>query len=260
MPQHSPTEPARKPAAAPAPMPVAVPEPARRRKVRTAAIAAACVLAAIVLIGAAAWWHFAPSEQASARYPRELSSVDFNGNGTDDYTDFLAGARAEAEAHPAYDGGYYAGGYPPEDRGACTDTVWRAFRAAGFDLKAMVDADIAADPEAYAQVASPPDPNIDFRRARVLDVFFSRYARPLTCDTADYAAWQAGDIVVFENGRHIGIVSDARDARGTAFLIHNSGQPFREENYLAYPWHQQVTSHYRFDASRIPPEVLRAWQ
>lgn len=38
----------------------------------------------------------------------------------DDYADIVAGARKDAENHPAYDSGYYQGGYPPADRGACT--------------------------------------------------------------------------------------------------------------------------------------------
>ena len=59
------------------------------------------------------------------------SRTDYNANGVDDYTDFLLGARRDAENHPQYDGAYYDGGYPPEDIGVCTDVVWRAFRAAG---------------------------------------------------------------------------------------------------------------------------------
>lgn len=92
---------------------------------------------------------------------------------------------------------------------------------------------------------------------RVLDVFFSLHARVLTVDTSAVAAWQAGDIVVFDGGRHIGIVSDLRDANGTSFIIHNMGQPRCEEDYLAYPFSMPPTAHYRFDASQVPSEVLR---
>lgn len=69
---------------------------------------------------------------------REKSSVDFNENGIDDYTDFLLGARKDAENFPKYDGSYVQGGYPDEDTGVCTDVIWRAFREAGYDLKAML--------------------------------------------------------------------------------------------------------------------------
>lgn len=123
----------------------------------------------------------------------------------------------------------------------------------------MVDADIARDPAAYAQVAPSPDLNIDFRRVGVLSAFFSRYVTGLSCDTSDASLWQAGDIVIFGEDEHIGIVSDQRDARGVPFIIHNMGQPFREEDYLAYPWAMRPTAHYRFDAAKIPADVLVAF-
>ncbi|WP_205831994.1 DUF1287 domain-containing protein [Bifidobacterium moraviense] len=194
-------------------------------------------------------------------FTRVASPVDYNGNGVDDYTDILDGARRDAEALPAYDDGYYAGGYPPADRGACTDLVWRAFAAAGYDLKAMVDADVTANPKAYASVAPRPDPNIDFRRTGVLGMFLSRYGQTLTDDPADYAQWQPGDIVVFETVRHIAVVSDRHSAStGTAYLLHNMGDDHRENDYLDQPGRMQVTGHYRFDASKVPSSVLRAWK
>lgn len=173
-----------------------------------------CVATLLVALGS--WW-FAPDAGVAAQYPLVPSEVDFDGDGVDDYTDLLDGARAEAEAAPAYDSGYYEGGYPPEDRGACTDTVWRAFAAAGYDLKAMVDADIAHDPAAYAQVAPSPDPNIDFRRVGVLSVFFSRYATGLSCDTSDASLWQAGDIVIFGEASTLG--SSRTSAMHAAFRL-----------------------------------------
>ena len=199
------------------------------------------------------------SHETARLYPREASPVDFNSNGTDDYADIVVGARADAQRHPTYDSGYYDGGYPPDDRGACTDVVWRAFREAGYDLKAMVDADIAAYPDRYATVAPNPDPNIDFRRTGVLDVFFATYGQTLTTDISDYAQWQGGDIVVFETSRHIGIISDKRDGQGITYVIHNMGQRQRENDYLAFAKHMKVTGHYRFDASTVPGNVLKAW-
>lgn len=200
------------------------------------------------------------ADDAEQHYPLQPSATDYDGDGVDDYTDILHGAAADSKARPAYDDGYYQGGYPPADKGACTDVVWRAFREAGYDLKAMIDADVAADPASYAGVSAAPDPNIDFRRTGVLDVFFAKYAQTLTADTADKAAWQAGDIVVFEHTRHIGVVSDKRDVNGMPFIHHNMGQQNRENDYLAFRTHMAVTGHYRFDASRIPASVLKAWE
>ncbi|MBT1175406.1 DUF1287 domain-containing protein [Bifidobacterium sp. LC6] len=196
--------------------------------------------------------------QTTATYER--SSVDYNGNGNDDYTDIIAGARKDAEAAPQYDAGYYQGGYPPDDRGACTDLVWRAFREAGYDLKAMIDADIAADPASYASVAPAPDPNIDFRRVGVQQVFFAKYAQTLPTDINDISTWQAADIVVFGNAKHIGVISDKRDTGGLPYVLHNMGQRQRENDYLAFKTHMPVTGHYRFDASKVPANVLKAWQ
>lgn len=184
------------------------------------------------------------------------SPADFNGNGADDYTDFLLGARRDAEDLPAYDSSYYAGGYPPDSSGACTDLVWRAFRNAGYGLKDMVDADIAAHPDSYPGVNGKPDPNIDFRRVVNLKTYFERHAAPLTTDPKKIAEWQPGDIVTFGTN-HIGIVSDRRNQSGVPYLIHNAGQPRREEDALTRCG--EISGHFRFDASKLPKAELIAF-
>ena len=184
------------------------------------------------------------------------SSVDFNQNGIDDYTDILLGARADAENHPTYNSAYFAGGYPPDDIGVCTDVVWRAFKNAGYSLRDMVDRDIFNNPDEYP-AANPRDKNIDFRRVRNLRVFFEKYAQKLTLDTEKIEEWQPGDIIIFSNDKHIGIVSDKRTRDGKTYIIHNGGQPMREENYLK---RGVVTGHYRFDAEKIDESVLVAWE
>jgi len=183
------------------------------------------------------------------------SGVDFNGNGTDDYTDILLGARSDAQNVPKYDPSYFAGGYPPDNAGVCTDLIWRAFRNAGYNLKGMIDRDIAANPELYPRVEGTPDPNIDFRRVPNLRVYFTRFAQPLTTDIHDIAQWQPGDIVTFGD-RHVGIISDKRNRTGVAYLIHNAGQPVREEDVLGY---YTVSGHFRFDADKIAATDLIAW-
>ena len=185
----------------------------------------------------------------------EVSSYDFNGNGLSDAMDLVLGARADAENHPTYDGRYWQGGYPPDDIGVCTDGVWRAFRAAGYSLRDMVDADIAARPSAYPNITQR-DSNIDFRRVKNLRVFFRTYAVSLTTDIRDTDAWQPGDIVIFGNDKHIGIISDKRTESGRPYVIHNGGQNDREEDALG---NDKVTGHYRFDAERLPEELRIAW-
>ena len=183
------------------------------------------------------------------------SSVDFDGDGVDDYTDIMLGARLDAKNHPTYDGTYYEGGYPPEDIGVCTDVVWRAFKNAGYCLKDMVDMDVAAHVEDYPRVERP-DPNIDFRRVKNLRIYFEKYAISLTTDINQIEEWQPGDIVIFGADKHIGIVSDKRNKNGQPYILHNGGQPNREEDYLK---RSEVTGHYRFDASLVDEENLIKW-
>ena len=184
------------------------------------------------------------------------SSVDYNKNGKDDYTDFVLGARRDAKNKPTYDDRYFENGYPPDNIGVCADVIWRAFKEAGYSLRDMVDRDIANDLRSYSSIVTP-DTNIDFRRVRNLKVFFAKHAISLTVDIDAIEEWQPGDIVIFGNNTHIGIVSDRRNADGRPYIIHNSGQENREEDYLGK---EKVTSHYRFDASRVNESVLCPWQ
>ena len=174
-----------------------------------------------------------------------LSSTDFDNDGIDDYTDILQGAKIEAENKPKYKSVYYAGGYPPENEGVCTDVIWRALKNAGYILKDMVDEDIKNNVDKYPRVNGKPDSNIDFRRVPNLKVYFERNQITLTKDLNKIEEWQAGDIVVFGES-HVGIISDKRNAKGIPYLIHNGGQPLREEDILEiYNQYEPITGHYR---------------
>lgn len=187
-----------------------------------------------------------------------ISDVDANHNGIDDYTDILLGARMDAEAHPTYDGRYWDTGYPPDDIGVCTDVIWRAFKNAGYNLRAMVDHDIAISNDMDYHILYP-DSNIDFRRVSNLQVFFSKYALNLTLDIHEIHEWQPGDIVVF-NGKHIGIISDKRNRDGEPYVIHNSGQPLREEDILRKRAEKDpVSGHFRWDAENIQ-DIVVLWE
>ena len=190
---------------------------------------------------------------------KDMPNGDFNGNGKPDYQDILVGARLDAKKMPEYDGSYHENGYPPDDIGVCTDVVWRAFHEAGYSLRRMVDLDIKNRPGSYPNI-SEPDDNIDFRRVVNLRVFFDEHAISLTTDPSDTEEWQPGDIVVFRNSYgkpcHVGIISDKRTDDGRAYLIHNSGQPNREEDALL---NMPIIGHYRFDASLIDESLLIPW-
>lgn len=180
------------------------------------------------------------------------SNVDFDLDGLDDYSDFLSGAKKDAQNKPRYDGSYVDGGYPSDDVGVCTDVIWRAFKEAGYDLKAMIDQDIMTFPQDYPHITTP-DPNIDFRRVTNQHIFFSKYAQILTNDINDLEAWQPGDIVVFNQLEHIGMISDYRNEKGHAYVLHNSGQNERDQDYLS---RSSIVAHYRFDASLIDSNIL----
>ena len=175
------------------------------------------------------------------------SSFDYNNNGRDDYTDIVLGARKDAKNKPKYDGSYHEGGYPTDNIGVCTDVVWRAFREAGYNLKEMVDEDIRKNTDIYLRVEGSPDTNIDFRRVPNLKLFFERYAISLTLKPSEIEEWQPGDIVTYGT-KHIAIVSDRRNKKGIPYIIHNAGQPVREEDALI---RGKISGHFRFDASKL---------
>lgn len=187
--------------------------------------------------------------------PMFFPGGDRNRNGLSDAEDFVLGARAAVEANPVYDGSYVKG-YPPMTAGACTDVIWQAFREAGYSLRDMVDADIAADPSAYPNITKR-DRNIDYRRVVNLHIFFSRYAESLPIDKNDPDIWQPGDIVIFRDDKHIGMISDRKNADGIPLVIHHSAKAAEEADYLP---DATVTAHYRFDARRVPYRLLKDWK
>ena len=148
------------------------------------------------------------------------SQMDMDNDGIDDQSDILFGVRDYIDDKPKYKSVYYAGGYPTDGYGVCTDVVAQGFLHAGYDLMQLVNEDILAHPEDYE--IDTPDINIDFRRVRNLYVYFQNTAISLTTDVTKIEEWQGGDVIVFKN--HIGIVSDRRNYKGIPFVIHH-GSP-----------------------------------
>lgn len=222
-------------------------------------IAAALLIGAVPVVFLLSYYNLIPKKFYTAKdfnIKTAESSVDFDNDGIDDYRDIMLGARQDAKNRPKYKSEYYANAYPPDNIGVCTDVVWRAFKNAGYDLRAMVSKDIENNTNDYPNV-DKPDNNIDFRRVKNLKVFFDKYGTTLTTDTEKIDEWQPGDIVIFNNNSHIGIVSDKRNRDGKVYIIHNGGQPNREEDYLP---RSTVVAHYRFDASKLDDDFLEKWQ
>ncbi len=183
----------------------------------------------------------ASGAKASAADP--AATVDADVDGIADNDDVLAAALAYIQTRPHYKSVYFPSGYPDDEHGVCTDMVAIACREAGYDLQALVAADVARRPEVYA--IEIPDPAIDFRCTPNLKVFFDAHAQRLTSDAGNISEWRGGDIVLYEG--HIGIVSDRRNERGVPYLIHHSG-PFQlryEEDKLQSYGH--IVGHYRLD-------------
>lgn len=210
-----------------------------KRKLIISIIAA--VLLVAIAVTTAIFYHKGPYTAEELGIDTVLSSRDDDGDGIDNYTDFVLSARSYIETNPIYYSSYYDGGYPTDEYGVCTDVIWQAFLGAGIDLKSLVDEDIVNFPEAYPEI-SKADPNIDFRRVRNLKIFFERHALSLTSDKSKTAEWQPGDIVVISPS-HIAICSDKRNRKGVPYLIHHSsiGAYEADDLYL-----YEIVGHYRF--------------
>ena len=212
----------------------------------------ALVIAGALLLWQHPFWYNQATTETDSRadhapqfeIERYVSSTDADGDGIDDQTDMLQSAREYIATNPKYKSQYYAGGYPDDGYGVCTDVVAFACRGAGYDLKELVAGDIASAPDAYG--IETPDSNIDFRRVENLNVFFSRNAQSLTTDLQDIKSWQGGDIVVF--GTHIAMVSDKRNRKGIPYIIHlvSPVQKAYEQDGMEH-WEKKagIIGHYR---------------
>lgn len=169
------------------------------------------------------------------------SAIDYDGDGLDDQTDILQGALDYIATQPKYKSVYYNTGYSNDEYGVCTDVVGHALKSAGYDLRVLVQEDLQTNPNGYS--IDIPDQNIDFRRVRNLNVYFSHRAISLTTDVYDIEQWQGGDIVIMND--HIGIVSDHRNQNGVPYIIHHNGpwQDRYEQDILEE--RTNIIAHYR---------------
>lgn len=168
----------------------------------------------------------------------------------------LTRARQEVERGVRYESSYrLLSGYPdgdvPADRGACTDVVVRAYRAAGADLQVLVHDDVAGAPDVYH---APPDPNVDHRRITTLFTYLERHALSLPTDLRhDPDTFRPGDVVFFAWKRcypkcpclpeHVGIVSDRVGPRGLPLVLQNGGPVASESDGLD---HGKIVGHFRY--------------
>lgn len=189
-------------------------------------------------------WNIIPKKTYSVsdfQIEELISPNDKDLDGIDDYHDLLLGAREYVQSGLKYKSGYYEGGYPTDEYSVCTDVIWHAFQSAGYDLKQLVDQDIQEYLDNYD--IDTPDPNIDFRRVKNLNIFFKNNAISLTLDVKEIDEWQPGDIVVFSPS-HIAVLSDKRNAKGIPYILHHTSSPIKEEDALSR--YKTIIGHYRW--------------
>ena len=165
-------------------------------------------------------------------------------------------AAARSQIGTFYDAAYFSMAYPggdaPKGRGACTDVIIRALRAAGYDLQKLMHEDMTRNFDLYPSRKKwrmrRTDKNIDHRRVPNQMVFFRRFGKELTKEVSPktLAQWQPGDIVCWNlnaaGQTHTGIVSDKKSESGVPFVIHNL-EVCREENVLS-AW--KIIGHFRY--------------
>lgn len=211
-------------------------------------IVTAVFLAAAAVLAAAAYilyiFLFIPHRyytNADFNINTYISPVDMDNDGIDDQTDILQNVRRYILTKPRYKSRYYAAGYPDDGYGVCTDVVGFGLRGAGYDLMELVNADILENPGLYN--VEKHDKKIDFRRVVNLKVYFENNAAALTTDIYETDQWQGGDIVIFE--KHIGVVSDRRNKKGIALVIHHANPVQRNYEEDILEKRDDIIGHYR---------------
>lgn len=216
-----------------------------------------CVLALSVLLsGCSVSQNLARRAGVAPALVRETKKIEYESP----VLEHLVSAAVERASHQVqYDQSYYKIAYPngdvPEDRGACTDEVIRAYRALGIDLQRLVHEDMEANFASYPHKfgLTNTDTNIDHRRVPNLMTFFARQGKqfPITDKPADY---MPGDIVTWDlDGKgmtHIGIIVDVPSAtEGRYMIMHNIGAGPQIQDVL-FNW--KITGHYRYTGPPPP--------
>ncbi len=167
---------------------------------------------------------------------------------------FLEKAKEQIWVVKTYDhgNGYYSnGGFPPSDTGVCSDVIWRAYRDMGIDFHATFQKDVERHPFLYE---GDLDSNINYRRVKRLQVYFSRTAKILTNsiipnDQNTLKEWQPGDIVIFDilpsnHLWHVGIIADSRRDDGVPYMLDNHGDGVGI-TITPLDWPTKVIGHFR---------------
>lgn len=182
------------------------------------------------------------------------SPRDNNYDGIDDYEQMLEGAIKKIESTTIYTSDYYAGGYPKENEGVSSDIIWSALKEAGYNLKDMMSKDIRNTYKEGIYNIEDVDDNIDFRRINNIEIFLQRYAKELTTNIKNIKEFNIGDIIIFDYGDHVGIVSDKRNKNGVSYIVELTQKEEKEINLEDI--NREVTGHYRFEYQEKLREIM----
>ncbi len=182
------------------------------------------------------------------------STRDNNYDGIDDYEQMLEGAIKKIKSTTIYTSDYYAGGYPPENEGVSSDIIWSALKEAGYDLKDMMSRDIRNTYKDNIYNIEDIDDNIDFRRINNIETFLKRYAKELTTNINNIKEFNIGDIIIFDYGDHVGIVSNKRNKNGIPYIVELTKKDEYEVDLETI--NREVTGHYRFTYTKELREIM----
>ena len=166
---------------------------------------------------------------------------------------------AKSQYGTLYDASFQQIAFPNGDvapsRGACSDVIVRAIRAAGFDMQKLMHDDMTRNFGLYPPKwnLNAPNTDIDHRRVPNQMTFFRRFGKtlPITFGSSTRSSWQPGDIVIWNSGNgrtHTGVVSDGVSPLDVPLIIHNN-QICREEDVL-FRW--KIIGHFRFPQPTNP--------
>jgi len=164
----------------------------------------------------------------------------------------ITAARKLLTTTKRYDPSYFSLKYPsgdvPKDLGVCTDIIIRSLRSLNIDLQKRVYLDRKQNPKRYPKIWAKHviDKNIDHRRVPNLMIYMDNYFQKLPLNNL----FKAGDIVAYDLGggiTHIGLVSNKKNSKNQALLIHHIGGTPQEEDVLK-DW--TIIGHYRIKKSR----------
>lgn len=147
---------------------------------------------------------------------------------------------------------YWGWWFPPDDIWVCSDVIRRSFLTVGIDFKKLIDSDIKQNLSLYN---TNFDSNVNFRRVKNINTFFSRKSKILTNEllsnnVSNLEKWQTWDIVIFDQIPkkgllHIAIITDKRRKDWVPYMLDNHWY-WVDIKITPLDWSTKIIGHYRY--------------